>query len=326
MPMPTAVMDNNGEYLWRNYLWIDLAPFERVPFIWPLDFFSRIQYCLDRQARSIIRSVQLQGSDDVYDIWMSPYNDQSDQVLVVAHDVSVYQEFAAKDRMEERVKEASIMIQGILHEMRNPLAGIKATAQLLARLKPKDAKPHLDQIIGDVSRIDMIFQELTLLAGEIRLHKQVSNLHAILEQVIEHLDALVQERQIDLKRDYDPSLPEIEVDVHRMYRVYLNVLRNAIEATPTGGRITIKTRVQSDHRHGHLWVTQILDDGEGISPEAKSMLFAPLFTTKKLGTGLGLPVSMQIVQAHGGNFSLENQTKKGAVATITLPIDTLEIE
>lgn len=215
------------------------------------------------------------------------------------------------------------MIQGILHETRNPLAGIKATVQLLQRNRYRDPERHLQQMLSDISRIDLVLQELTLLAGPLRLHTRRSNLHEVLDEAIANLHGLADERDVRIERRYDPSLPELEVDPHRMYRVYLNLLRNAVEVSPAGGTVVVITGLQVGRRTlRKVWATNILDEGQGIGEEQRQLLFTPLFTTKPAGTGLGLAVSQQIVQAHGGVLTLANREDAiGAVARVEMPLE-----
>jgi signal transduction histidine kinase len=192
-------------------------------------------------------------------------------------------------------------------------------------------REELEQILRDVSRIDGVFQELTLLGGALNLRQQPTNLHRIIDEALANVAAVAEQRGIVIRRHFDPSLPELNVDPDRMYRVYLNLLRNAVQATPDGGAVTVKTQYENRRlaapEGGRLrsrraaWVTRVIDTGAGIDEASKTLLFTPMYTTKAQGTGLGLPISLQIVQAHGGVLTLENRADgKGAVATVALPM------
>lgn len=323
LTLPVALVDRTGAVVWRNPAWSELDPFTGVPFVWPFEFGARVRQVLDTRAGAVLRSIPHRDRPDVYDLWLSPAEGEGERIWVVAADVTVYEQAALQDMVERRIREASVMIQGILHETRNPLAGIKATVQLLQRNRFRDPERHLQQMLSDISRIDIVLQELTLLAGPLRLHRRRCNLHEILDEAIANLQGFAEERKVRIERRYDPSLPELDVDPHRMYRVYLNLLRNAVEVSPSGGAVVVGTGLQADRRApGRSWATDILDEGEGISEERRQLLFTPLFTTKPAGTGLGLAVSQQIVQAHGGVLTLNNrEDAKGAVARVVLPLE-----
>lgn len=321
--LPVSLVDREGAVIWRNPAWSELDPITGVPFVWPLEFASRVGQVLDHRAATVLRSIPHRERRDVYDLWLSPADAPGERVWVVAADVTVYEQAALQDMVERRIREASVMIQGILHETRNPLAGIKATVQLLQRNKFRDPERHLQQMLSDITRIDTVLQELTLLAGPLRLHPRRSNLHEVLDEAIANLQGFAEERGVRIERRYDPSLPEIDVDPHRMYRVYLNLLRNAVEVSLAGTTVEIRTGLRADWRTSRMaWVTEILDEGEGIPEDRRRLLFTPLYTTKPAGTGLGLAVSQQIVQAHGGVLTLRNRTDGGgAAAVVTIPLE-----
>lgn len=323
LTLPVALVDHEGAVVWRNAAWSELDPITGVPFIWPFEFGGRMRQVLETRAGAVLRSIAHRERSHVYDLWLSPVDGQDRQIWVVAADVTVYEQTALQDMVERRIREASVMIQGILHETRNPLAGIKATVQLLQRNRYRDPERHLQQMLSDISRIDLVLQELTLLAGPLRLHTRRSNLHEVLDEAIANLHGLADERDVRIERRYDPSLPELEVDPHRMYRVYLNLLRNAVEVSPAGGTVVVITGLQVGRRTlRKVWATNILDEGQGIGEEQRQLLFTPLFTTKPAGTGLGLAVSQQIVQAHGGVLTLANREDAiGAVARVEMPLE-----
>ena len=332
LPVPAALMFADGTFLGRNPLWLNLDPMSGIPFAWPLDFFGRVQQCLRDQQATVLRSTTLRNEQGTYDLWLGPFPKVPDCVWVVAADVSTYRHDTLAEVIDTEVRNASVMVKAILHEMRNPLAGIKTAVQLLQRrYADPQLRTELSQILSDVSRIDSVFQELTLLGGAIKLRRQTSNLHQIIDEAISSVAKTAEASGVGLRRQFDPSLPELMVDPDRLYRVYLNLLRNAVQATPPGGSVTVKTQ----HEYRRMtslegtrqpakrvaWVTKIFDSGSGIDDKNKTLLFTPMYTTKTEGTGLGLPVSLQIVQAHGGVLTLDNRGDvPGAVATVALPL------
>lgn len=327
LPVPAAVVSAEAAFIWRNPRWMELDPIQGVPFVWPLDFLQRLSDCLRGQHTHVIRALEHRTAERLYDLWIGPVGTEEGRLWLIAEEVTLYEEAALEDMVERRIREASVFVQGILHETRNPLAGIQATVQLLQRNPRIAPERHLGQILNDIGRIDAVLQELTLLAGPLRLHRRPANLHALIDEALGNLRGMMVEGDVGIRRDFDPSLPEVEIDPDRLYRVYLNLLRNALEASPEGAKIEIQTRAETDRRTGRsAWVTRIRDAGRGIGEDARPFLFAPLFTTKPAGTGLGLAVSQQIVQAHGGVLSLRNRPERGAEATVMLPMDSKERE
>lgn len=332
LPLPAAVMFTDGAFIGRNPVWMNLDPIHGLPFAWPLDFFARVQQCLQSQQPSVLRAIASRDQQAHFDLWLGPIAQAPSCIWIVAADVSIYRQDALADLIDAEVRNASAMIKGILHEMRNPLAGIKTAVQLLQRrYNDANLRDELEQILRDVSRIDVVFQELTLLGGGLNLRLQPSNLHRVIDEAWASVARAAEQRGISLCRDFDPSLPELNIDPDRMYRVYLNLLRNAIQASPDGATVIVKTQYENRRlaapEGGRLrarraaWVTRVIDSGSGIDEASKTLLFTPMYTTKAQGTGLGLPISLQIVQAHGGVLTLENRADgKGAVATVALPI------
>lgn len=333
LPLAVALVDPEGFFLWRNPAWTNLDPIRGMPFIWPLDFWARVRSILADQSTSVIRSVKHRDRNAAFDLWLRPLAGSSEAAWIVATDVTLYEQAALAELVDARVHEASIMIQGILHEMRNPLAGIKAMVQLIKRGKAgADLGPYLEQILSDIGRMDDVLQELTILAGPLKLRTEPTNLHRLLDEAIATLESYTAQREVRIERHYDPSLPEVDVDPDRLYRVYLNLLRNAVDASPPGATVEVHTHIdrewwpgaggEHDRRSTPLgFTTRICDEGDGIDPKARLNVFTPLYTTKKTGTGLGLPVSLQIIQAHAGVLRLGNRSgRRGAEAVVTVPL------
>jgi two-component system nitrogen regulation sensor histidine kinase GlnL len=130
-----------------------------------------------------------------------------------------------------------------------------------------------------------------------------------------------------LSRQYDPSLPEIIGNEDQLIQVFLNIVKNAVEAMPGGGRLTVFTRmsdlftvVESGGVRHRLMVVKIGDTGAGMKPEELNNIFTPFFTTKDRGTGLGLALSYQIVQEHLGTIRVESQEGEGTTFSVYLPL------
>ncbi len=201
------------------------------------------------------------------------------------------------------------LIRSIAHEIKTPLFGVRGAAQLLAKDVKDDENLtcYTDIIIREVDRLKGLTD--SFLGGNKLPEKRMVNIH----EVIEHVAGLVKNQMEDdavrLKKDYDPSLPDIFADFSQLVQVILNLVTNAEQALREHGTknacVSIKTRCRShmmigEHRHRLVLVITIEDNGPGIDPEIRERLFFPAVTTKKDGNGLGLSISQDIVSQYQG--------------------------
>ncbi|WP_428560519.1 MAG: sensor histidine kinase [Solidesulfovibrio sp. DCME] len=216
---------------------------------------------------------------------------------------------------------------GIAHEINNPLAIITqeldlareltADCQGLAPEDLADARDSLREIAKQVDRCRQITHKLLNFARKMEPVLQ----EEALEQVIEDMALLVEKeaqgKGVAIVRDYAPDLPPVRTDVPLLRQVVLNLLTNALHATPQGGSITVRTRRED----GRVSIA-VCDTGCGIAPENMAKIFDPFFTTKEpgKGTGLGLSVSHGIVARLGGSLVAASQPGQGATFTVTLPL------
>ena len=216
---------------------------------------------------------------------------------------------------------------GIAHEINNPLAIITQEIDLARELfgpnacpAPEDLaeiKDCLDQVGKQVARCRQITHKLLNFARKMEPVLQ----EEALEQVIEDMAVLVEReaagRGVAIRRDYDQSLPPVRTDVPLLRQVILNLLTNAMHATPEGGTITLATGRQNGRA-----VIEVRDTGCGIPPANLPKVFDPFFTTKEpgKGTGLGLSLSHGIVARLGGNLTAQSAVGQGSVFTVSLPL------
>jgi signal transduction histidine kinase len=145
----------------------------------------------------------------------------------------------------------------------------------------------------------------------------------VLEETIALVVYEMEAQGVLLKREDDPALPPVPMDGEQMKQVFLNLLLNAIQAMPQGGKLKVATAVQSHSggtRGSPVVTITFQDSGEGIAEEIQSRIFEPFFSTKEEGIGLGLPIAQRIIEEHGGEIKLESTLGKGTTFYITLPL------
>jgi two-component system nitrogen regulation sensor histidine kinase GlnL len=221
-------------------------------------------------------------------------------------------------------------VRGVAHEVRNPLGGIRGAAQLLQseledKLEDKSDSREL------IEYTDIIIQEADRLRNFIdRMLSSDQQLHCVdlnIYEVIEYVCSLVKAEFEDcpeFKRDYDPSLPYIKGDREQLIQVFLNVMRNALQATGGVGHICIQTRVIRQftiRKKIHRLVARIdiIDDGPGIPVEIEKNIFYPMITGRPEGTGLGLSIAQSLINLHGGLINSERKDDK-TIFSIYLPV------
>jgi two-component system nitrogen regulation sensor histidine kinase GlnL len=183
-------------------------------------------------------------------------------------------------------------------------------------------------IIRQVDRLNRIVDGLLAFAGRRPLRLRPCNVNQILDEALRLEESGLQSGEVGAVRTYDPEVPPVAGDPDRLLQVFLNLIRNGAEAMlGRGGELAVRTRFErlAPQCGGRAAaVVEIGDRGPGIPPEMQEQLFNPFFTTKDGGTGLGLPISLRIVQEHGGAIEVQSQMGQGSTFRVLLPIATDE--
>jgi signal transduction histidine kinase len=217
----------------------------------------------------------------------------------------------------ERLAAVGSMASHVSHEIKNPLMAIGGMAHQLKRspnLTDKE-KDKLNLVINEIGRLENMLIEVRDFTRPTTPRKIEGSLHRLIKEIADLLDHLIKGQQIEVLTDLDPRMPEFSFDPDQMKQVLLNLIKNAVEAMPAGGRLSLKTR-----RDGDRAVVEIIDTGRGFEKDYQANLFHPFYTTKKKGTGLGLAVSYKIVQDHNGDIQVDSQPDRGTRVVVQLPI------
>ena len=232
-------------------------------------------------------------------------------------------------RASERALDFEALAAGLAHEIRNPLAGLQGSAELLAREADGPAREYAAVIAREAKRVDGLVRELLDLARPAALQTAAIDLHEIVGDVLVLVRGIPGAERVTFLERYDPSLPKLHLDAEKLTQVLLNLVRNALDAVAgrQGAQITLETGVSSlrlrsaSGRTRPLVRLSVQDNGSGIAEPMLHRLFTPFATSKAHGTGLGLAVSRRIVEAHGGRIEVKNRAGGGAEANVYLPLD-----
>jgi len=217
----------------------------------------------------------------------------------------------------ERLAAVGSMASHVSHEIKNPLIAIGGLAGQLKRspvLSEKE-KDKLDLITTEVSRLENILVEVRDFTRPTTPHKTKSQINRIVMDLIQLFSPMFAGQQIKVKTDLDQDLPEFFFDPEQIKQVLLNLTKNAVEAMPEGGTLSLQTE-----RDRISVLIRISDTGKGIDSKIKARLFQPFVTNKKKGTGLGLAVSYKLVQDHNGDIQVES-SEQGTTMTVVLPLE-----
>ena len=227
-------------------------------------------------------------------------------------------ELQAQLELAERLAALGEMVAGVAHEIRNPLGIISSTAELLRkRLEQNEANSRLAKIIEEeVNRLNQTVTEFLDFARPREPNLQSCDVENIIERGLEFLKPEIERHHISVSRHYDRNGHPFMVDPDLLYRAFLNILINAIQAMPKGGELTVTTAAGHQGR-GIKIVFQ--DTGEGITAENAKKIFNPFFTTKDQGSGLGLSIVKGIIESHQGHISIESNFGRSAKVSIVLP-------
>ena len=220
-------------------------------------------------------------------------------------------------RRAEHLAALGKLLAGVAHEVRNPLAGIRSTVQLWNRLPDESRTPEsMAAVVSAVDRLNAIVTSLLFFARADSAERLPVDVNRILGEGLDLIAAQAAGQGVTLERDFSPSLAEVPGSANALRQVALNLLTNALQAMPGGGRLRCGTR----RLPGGAVEIRISDTGPGITEEARKHLFEPFFTTRPEGTGLGLAICREIVQAHGGKIDLKQTGPEGTTFCIELPV------
>jgi two-component system sensor histidine kinase PilS (NtrC family) len=249
--------------------------------------------------------------------------DNSRGIILSFQDITKIIELEEQVRLQERLASIGGLAAGIAHEIRNPLASLSGSVQLLqAGLDLRDDEKRLMSIVvRETDRLNTIITEFLDYARPRSIVRETINLHDLLEETCSLVRNSTDLRvPVLIETSIDPGI-ELRGDPQRLRQVFWNIFINACQAMPNGGTVQITAKPYSTLDGDQPWCEiSVQDSGEGIAPQNLKNIFNPFFTTKPGGTGLGLAIAYRIVDDHRGFLAVESEPGHGAVFFIRLPI------
>jgi signal transduction histidine kinase len=264
------------------------------------------------------QQIDIDSKDEIGNLAQS-FNDMSYQLLLTRKRME-----EANKKLIQAEKLASIgrIAAGIAHEIRNPLTSVKLNIQKLFQSDRLDEieKEHLSLSQEGIVQMEKFIKDLLDFTRASELNLNRFSIEQILDESIKIVADSLELKKIVLEKDCEQGLPKVLVDGDKMRQVFLNVLRNAYETAEEGGRIKVSLSLLKDESGKKIKV-EIADNGSGIPPEKREIIFEPFYTTKSSGIGLGLANARKIIEQHKGSIKVKDDLKQGACFEILIPCE-----
>ena len=261
-----------------------------------------------------------EGGEVTVNVTVAPFEVGPERVgtILILEDVTSRVHLQEQLQHSEKMASIGLLAAGVAHEVNTPLAGISSYTQMLRKQVDSDdpRAPLLEKIEKQTFRAATIITNLLNFARTGAGETESLDINRVLEDVLSLVEHQLEHAHIKVRRELGPDLPLVRGNANRLQQVFFNLVLNARDAMPKGGWLTLATRAR-----GPEVVVQVRDTGEGIRREDLKRIYDPFFTTKGLGrgTGLGLSVSYGIVREHGGSIMVESAPDKGTTFEVSLP-------
>jgi len=262
--------------------------------------------------------------------WLSEF---ANQASLAFQNAALYREQRQRlDRLHRADRLAAVgqLAASVAHEVRNPLTAIRSTMQYLAGSLEDQAKRQLAaELIDEVDRINQTVSSLLSLTRTDNFQPEEVELLSLVKQTVRLFQPQAREQTVAVEEDFGEPAFHIRADPAQLKQVFLNLLLNALQSMPDGGRISVAVQRESkgtgqpqtaDDSRVRI---DIGDQGHGIAHDKLQAIFDPFFTTKSDGTGLGLPICHGIVRMHNGEIRVDSREGKGTTVSIHLPLQTV---
>jgi signal transduction histidine kinase len=222
----------------------------------------------------------------------------------------------------EKLASIGEMAAAVAHGLRNPLASLRAAAQLVRRHPDApSAGEHLDAIVEEVDRLDRRISHLLSFSRPAPYHPMAERVERLVESLLPAVAEPMRERAIELRLELPRDLPSVRVDPMQLEQALLELVSNALDAMPAGGQLHVAAESRNGGSPGGEVVIEIGDTGPGIPAHVLPSVCEPFFTTRQEGTGLGLAIAKRYVEQNGGRLEIESSPGSGTRVRVRLPAE-----
>jgi two-component system NtrC family sensor kinase len=258
-----------------------------------------------------------EGKEIITSMTISPLRGAEGKVIGasrICKDITQLKKAEERLLLTERLTSLGELTAGVAHELRNPLAGIKINTQMLARKRdlPEMEKRLLDSSLEGIEKIQKIVDDMLHFAKPKASHFKEEEIHEVVEKSLAILQTKLKKANISAAFEKGQGLPKVQIDIHQIQQVLINLMLNSIQAMEKGGTLIIRTFSENEGGVG----VEVKDTGKGIPKSHLKKIFDPFFTTKSEGTGLGLSITLKILESHGATIDVESQEGKDSTFTI----------
>lgn len=342
LPFPIVMLDRDDSFIWLNHAGeqffkssLSILSGTRLDRLIPKD--SQI-FSLIRRARQSGTSVEdkaitfvgprigLRGAS--IQLVPFPLSDFDEPVILMTlQERTGSEQLATQQNFKGAALSMSRMSALLAHEIKNPLAGIKGAAQLLEMELPEAHHELSHMIVSETDRITSLLQRIENLSSDAPVRFETVNIHEVLDHCLKITSASFG-RHLEIKRSYDPSLPDIQADREMLVQCFINLFKNASEATEEGDSLSLQTSysltryvtTETSRKLIHLPLQiAIKDSGKGVSDDLQAHIFEPFVSNKSGGSGLGLAMVASVIADHGGAIAMHS-SPQGSCFTLNLPI------
>jgi two-component system sensor histidine kinase HydH len=227
-----------------------------------------------------------------------------------------------EDKLRAQYAEIAVLAGQLAHEIKNPLSTISLNVELLAEDFAQAETPRERRAIDRLARVQRECRRLQDLLNDFLNFARAQpreldehDLNQLIEELLDFYRPQAQESRIEVVRLLDRNLPSVRIDREHIRAALLNLILNAQQAMPSGGRLEVRTRATAQGL-----ALDLIDTGVGMDDKTLGRIFEPFFSTKSGGSGLGLPTARKIIETHGGRIAVQSEPGRGTQFTIELPV------
>ncbi len=310
---------------------------EVIAFIWKTlqqpDTNAEYRERIEVKPRNFLKGSPKHNDARLFDVRVMPLRIEGEPHgrVIVIDDITDAEKQREEIRRNRTLSAVGTVTAQVAHELYNPIGAVKLNLELLDMQvkEEEDVKHTVGRLKRGVEHLSTIVMDLRYLTKPREPERNATDMNKLLDEVVELANDRLERARIRIARDYSIPVPEGGFDKLQLRKVFLNLLINAVEASPQNGEITLRTRFlprttdslhpKLDKMKGALAVS-IIDHGTGMSPETKRRLFEAFYTTKKNGTGLGMMITQEIIKKHGGKIEVESEEGTGTTVSVYLPV------